>query len=296
MSTFILTLSSFLPTLIPFLTSETTSDFRILLEHAISASDSSDPIYKHRTSLRAEVTPLVDGKAANVVTWRLRADSSNKGEISREDVPLLELGGLYRVRAKMDGTSDGMFVFGWTKVCLLIAADFKHDIFMSLDSNGTLHSIDIRPSVPSNFSGCRGSASSGSRLTHQSFKVNSAGSVELTGSRFGIATIEEVMALPVVNAGKGIPHFGQSELTKEEAARITSKISTMKKSSTHAAGEEPGRPSTLDAEEALAEAENASAQKPPEEPTFMQKWMPYILGAYIVFSLSKQFLADPAPK
>lgn len=242
------------------------------------------------------MTPQVDGKTSSAVSWRLRADSSSKGEISREDVQRLEHGSLYRVRAKMEGTSDETFVYGWTKVCLLIAGDFKHDIFMSLDSKGTLHSIDVRPAVPSNFSGCRGAPSSTSRLTPSSFKVSSSGGIELTGSRFGIATIEEVVALPVVNAGKGSPHFGQLELTKEEAARITSKISTIKKASTPAAGEEPGRPATLDAEEALAEAENAAAQKPPEEPTFMQKWMPYILGAYVVFSLSKQFLADPAPR
>lgn len=202
---------------------------------------------------------------------------------------MLELGGLYRVRAKIYGTSDATFVYGYTKVCLLLAGDFKHDIFMSLDSNGTLHSIDIRPSVLSNFSSCRGSTTSS--LKDISYKLSTSGGIELTGARFGITTIEEVSSLPVVNTGKGIPHIGQAEVTKEEAIRIASKVKKVTTSA--AAGEEPSGPSI---EEVLSEAENAAAQKTPEEPTTLQKYMPYLLGAYVVFSLSKQFLAaDPTP-
>ena len=274
-----------------------TAAVSIALYHSVGAAP-----FTLRCRLRAELAPAAAAlaaapaaaaaaAAATAPRWRVRAEGGDKGGFSEAELPALAAaaaaGGSYRVRARVLGRGDGesveaagaadadvtsaIFVTAATKLCLLLSApELRHDVFLALDGAGALRSLDVRPALPAGFAGCAGAAPPAAAVVPTR-------AVAFAHSRFGTVPIEESPAVPALNAGKGAPYIGQGEIKEKDAARIAAAV---------AAAQEGGGADADAAPAGLDAAESA----PPPEPSLYQRAMPYVIGAYIVYSLASRFL------
>jgi hypothetical protein len=259
--------------------------------------------------------------------WRVRAEGGETGGIAEAVLPLLAAaaaaGGVYRLRARVisagagagagadtdagagaDADADAALagavsVTAATKLCLLLSApDLRHDVFLALDGAGALRALDVRPALPAGFVGCAGAAPPDAALVP-------ARAAPFAASRFGTVPLEESPPVPVANAGRAAPYLGQTELKDADAAKIATAIAAAQEAAAAGGGGSGGGSGggALDAEAEAALIANLDGSRKagggdgaPAEPSLMQKAMPYLLGAYVIYTVAAQVMGkDEAP-
>jgi hypothetical protein len=269
-----------------------TGPFVVDMEHSFWPSASTTaaaPAFVHRCTIRAELLPTpapappAPGVAAAAAAtaaaaapaarapWRLRADDGAKGAIAPADVAsaaaAARSGGLYRLRARVRGAGELQDVYSSTKMCLLLAAELRHDVIMALDgATGALRGIDVRPALPAGFAGCRGAEAASEDAVR---RLLNASGVVFSGARFGVTPVEDAASVPALNAGRGAPFVGQAELREEDAARMS-------------------RGGPPDAAATQLDEEDKGAEKKAEPPSLIQAYLPYIILAWAGMNVLKQ--------
>jgi hypothetical protein len=269
------------------------SPFVVDMEHSFwpGTTTTAALAFVHRCTIRAELLPapapappvpgLAVAAAASTAAaaaapaarapWRLRADDGAKGAIAPADVAAAvaaaRSGGLYRLRARVRGAGELLDVYSSTKMCLLLAAELRHDVIIALDgATGALRGIDVRPALPAGFAGCRGAEAAGEDAVR---RLLNASGVVFSGARFGVTQVEEAASVPALNAGRGAPFVGQAELKEEDAARMS-------------------RSGLPDAAAAQLDEEDKGPEKKAEPPSLIQAYLPYIILAWAGMNVLKQ--------
>lgn len=223
----------------------------IILEQAIGATGT----FRERCRLYLE---YVD-KVGNGIYER-KLSYNQRGSILASEADLvqksLQNNDILRLRVRMNSSNDqSLYIYTSTKLCLLAAVEYKHDVYFTIDSaNDIVRNIDIRlpvgtPSVCSGY--------------HPS--VPSAG-FDLT-TRYGIVQVEDSQALAGVLQVKGIPYPNQKELSSVDVLTAANGAGL------------PVDPTIV--QQADAEKEKAAT----EQKSLWSGYWPYMIGGYILLQM-----------